>query len=73
VVVLFEGTTIVVLAGGGGLLLLMQPDRNGANTSRLANSFITFSSMSAVAAQFPEREENLDSIDSGATAALPSN
>jgi hypothetical protein len=45
VVVLFEGTTTVVLAGGGGLLLLMQPDRKGANTTRLANSFISFSSM----------------------------
>jgi hypothetical protein len=46
VVVLFDGTTTVVLAGGGGLLLLMQPDRKGANTTRLANSFsfIAFSS-----------------------------
>jgi hypothetical protein len=52
--VLFEGTTTVVLAGGGGLLLLMQPDRNGANTTRLANSFISFSSCIYA--------ENLDSI-----------
>ena len=45
VVVLFDGTTTVVLAGGGGLLLLMHPDRKGANTTRLANSFIAFSSL----------------------------
>jgi hypothetical protein len=46
VVVEFDGTTTVVLAGGGGLLLLMQPDsRNGANTARLANIFMNFSSL----------------------------
>jgi hypothetical protein len=54
-VVLFEGTTTVVLAGGGGLLLLMQPDRKGANTTRLANSFIAFSSRVLIDGSFLSR------------------